>query len=354
MQLNTFIVCRYLTFALFIILNVIIATVAAWNWGISQNAALTFQVDTFLIAIGILGTLLIFPLMFIELVRKGAFTSRIWFEITWVALFWLMNLSGAAALTAIEPAKSCSSFVRSSPWAAACTSTRVLLGFTWLSTVTLLIYLLALLICSVLHMHDNPRIWMSGVRDVDWFASSPRQIKSAPSTPVLPIFRQHSNQNVTLYTVSAQPAAIVTRPAVFAEVVHPKVAPVFTTPAPAITRQTISSNRPLPASTPSLYPQFVQPLVQARAAVAVEPVPTRQWRRSTSPTPVPQREPSSPTSPSRVDPRTGLKPLLMQSSSPTRTTPLGPRPKPRPPPLDLSGLSSFQSKSKRPDRPSRR
>ena len=49
-------------------------------------------IDAYLIAIGAAGILWMFPVMFLDQLRKNALVSRVWFECVWVGLFWLLNL----------------------------------------------------------------------------------------------------------------------------------------------------------------------------------------------------------------------------------------------------------------------
>ena len=49
-------------------------------------------IDAYLIAIGAAGILWMFPVMFLDQLRKNALVSRVWFECVWVGLFWLFNL----------------------------------------------------------------------------------------------------------------------------------------------------------------------------------------------------------------------------------------------------------------------
>lgn len=347
------IVTRYIFFALFIAFNVCIATVAAWNLGTSQSAGAVSPVDAYLIALPIMGILLIFPIIFIDLFRRGAFTSRVWFETAWVALFWVMHLAGAAAVSAVQPGMQCVS--PDLPWTSLCNSSKALMAFTWMTTIALLAYLLTLLICTILNMRDMPRIWSTGVTEVDWFGAEPKRISSPPGSPRLApsMIEKPVSHARPLYIVQAQPAKLVPAP-------KPQPGPMF----PPKPRSVTAVAAPAPPSTatvtPPLYPQFIQPHVVIRPVLphGPEPQPAGQW-------PPPSRGGHSHSasvgdvSSARVDPRSGLRPLQLQTSSmtqarvqattasPVSTTPRTLREKRRPPPLNLSAVSSFNDRTVR-------
>jgi len=347
------IVTRYIFFALFIAFNVCIATVAAWNWGASQSAGAVSPVDAYLIALPIMGILLIFPIIFIDLLRRGAFTSRVWFETAWVALFWVMHLAGAAAVSAVQPEMQC---VSSDPtWTSICNSSKALMAFTWMSTIALLAYLLALLVCTVLNMRYMPHIWSASVTEVDWFGAEPRRISSPPGSPKLApsMIEKPVSHARPLYIVQAQPATLVPAP-------KPQPGPM----PPPKPRSVAAVAAPAPPSTatvtPPLYPQFIQPHVAIRPVLpqGPEPLPAGQW-------PPPSRGGHSHSasvpdvSSAPVDPRSGLRPLRLQTASstqarvqatnasPVSTTPRTLREKRRPPPLNLSAVSSFNDRTVR-------
>lgn len=356
------IISRYALLVLFIILNAITAIVAAWNWGSSTQIGINFQIDTFLIVNGAMGLFLAFPVLFVDLIKRGAFPTQVWFEIGWVSVFWLLNLSGAAAVTAIEPHTTCSIMTSLSD---ACTSTHALIVTTWLTTLLLLGYLLALVICSALNMTRQHRIWFTDVRDVDWFGSKSHPLKSSPSSPVLPIYKTYSTTNPFFTTIVVPKANLLPQ----AYLQHEKPVPPIPAAVPTVSRPispprhgALPSRQPVPRelgpSTPQLYPQVMQQVLPNRTPVAPsipEPPPAGQWPRP-NPVDPPTRKPRSAAVKSSASPilsqtQTSVQPAPRQPSAPPvltsqsatgRQAPLGPR-KPRPPPLDLSKLSNHQS-----------
>ncbi|KAJ3476278.1 hypothetical protein NLI96_g11271 [Meripilus lineatus] len=172
---------RYFLFGAFIVCNAIICSVAAWNFSLARYTGIDLHVDVFLILLGVSGVVFLLPIIFVDLFRKNALYTKVWFECTWVAVFWVLELAGASAVTAIIPPELC---VPDSDAIAvnACTSTRVLLAFTWLITVLLVIYLVALLVSAISHQEDDSMVWHAHVRFFPWFQIR-SSLNSAPPSP---------------------------------------------------------------------------------------------------------------------------------------------------------------------------
>ncbi|KAG2147068.1 hypothetical protein BD769DRAFT_714123 [Suillus cothurnatus] len=109
---STMLFARYILFGLFVVCNAIICTVAVWNHSLVQaTGGQTVQVDVYLIFLGAFSLAFIFPIIFADILCTDPFSSRVWIECAWVALIWLMQLAGAAAVTAIAPRIQCSAQV---------------------------------------------------------------------------------------------------------------------------------------------------------------------------------------------------------------------------------------------------
>ncbi|KAI0807429.1 hypothetical protein C8Q74DRAFT_1227574 [Fomes fomentarius] len=162
---------RYSSFALFTLCNAVICCVSVWNLVLSQQVSITrfaAQVDAYLIAISAFGILYIFPVMFIDLLRKNALAGRVWFEGLWIGLFWILNLAGASAATATLPRMMCN-FATAFLIPPACATSRVLIAFSWINTAILLAYFCLLMVSSILHMKEDSQIWSANTRTYPWF-----------------------------------------------------------------------------------------------------------------------------------------------------------------------------------------
>ncbi|KAJ7046671.1 hypothetical protein C8F04DRAFT_1061311 [Mycena alexandri] len=186
---------RYLVFAVFIVCDAVLASVAVWNASLVSPQGRDTRIDTYLVVIGALGLALTFAIIFVELVRRNAFTSRIWFEILWTALFFLLDLAGAAILTAVGPDDMCTPTKQKSKALppGSCVSSRVLTGFTWLCTFVLLIYLVLLLLLTIINRNNDqvPRIWECTIHNFPPL-TAPRS-----NAPVLPFSKDKMAEVVT-------------------------------------------------------------------------------------------------------------------------------------------------------------
>jgi len=195
-------VARYTSFGLFIICNAIICSVAVWNLSLAQPLGWNLPIDLYLIFLGAFGLGFGFVLMFIQLIVSNGFTSKMWFECIWVGVLCIMNLAGAAASLAILPDVMCQPdgipivrnrnpflpFVGRQQVPDSCTSTRVLIAFTWISSITLLAYFFLLTTLGFLQMKRDPKIWSRNVRSVQ-YSDVRSPLPSAPPSPSAPRFK---------------------------------------------------------------------------------------------------------------------------------------------------------------------
>jgi len=363
---------RYLVFAAFIVCNAILASVAVWNSSLVSPSGRDSRIDTYLVIVGALGLALTFTIIFVELVRRNAFTSRVWFEILWTATFFILDLGGASVLTAQGPDDMCKPRLNSrkpqSLPAGSCSSTRVLIGFTWLCTFILLIYLVLLVVLSVVHRNNEsvPRIWVSTIHNFPPLTST----SSAPS-PYLPRFSKDRMTEVASpvpHRPNTVPSALYSLRSVGLgsqyQIEHFK--PPAHAPGPPMPSSPVVSpgdylhRHPSTAGTVqaavALYPQFVssaylsQPppisqLPPARmsshqpaAGMSRSPPPLGDWPRADAPLRIKRKLP----------PTIGLEGQMAPSSSHSR--PMGPRTRSgtntRPPPLDLSTVSTRRDRER--------
>jgi len=372
---SIFLTLRYIAFALFIVFNSVICIVAALNLGSLASDTPRFpEVDSYLIFLGALGLVVVFPVIFVELIRKNAFIARVAVEITWVGLLWIMNLSGAAATTAISSEMICSPSTRQP--VINCVSTKVLLAFTWLTSITLLSYLLGLVICAVHHSQEDSQVWRSGVRDYRWFTQR-KPMQDPPDTAFsygkLVDPKESAGPPPTIY---AQQMGLARNYSI-----EPlKIESTIERPVPPVPAAS-SGSRPIPPSndyrqvarpTPqpstsldsySLYPQHLQatvgslPTVPPRASER-SPPPAGPWPRTNPQEPLRRKQRPAPGAapnlssnmiPTSVSAPSGPEMAergaqIASLSSAARSRPSGPRTpsshRPRPPPLDLSRLTS--------------
>lgn len=175
---------RYATFILSIICGVILCSVAAWDLSLVQVIpALTglVQVDIALISANALTILLVFPILFLDVFRVKSSLGRTWFECLWMSILSLLHLAGAVAITANAPSIVCLPQPVTSSLDL-CTPIKVLMAFSWIQTMSMLMYFCVLVMTVIRHSRDDPKVWVGSILDYPWFAV-PVSLGSQPSSP---------------------------------------------------------------------------------------------------------------------------------------------------------------------------
>lgn len=360
---------RYAVFAIFAICNAIICSAAVWNLSIARTLGWNFQVDIYLIFVGASGLALIFTIIFVEFARRNAVLNMVWFECVWVGLFWTMELAGAAALTAIVPNHMCDPAVRILV-DNSCSSTQLLLAFSWICTITLLGYFLLLVISTILHHKRDRRIWQRTVRNFPWSPSCDH-LSSEPPSPIIPRFTPKSSTVLAPTPRRAAPAAMYSHRAGLSTDYHIEYykppPPLTNQPVPpaavAPVRNHLPRTRNVTENHPgaSFYPHYIQPSLISQPPRTLPP--TRQHHLPPSPPPLgdwpranavsqplrikrnnaPQPMAATPTMEAAVGVSTPIPSL-------PRSRPSGPRRRSnstgdnRPPPLDLSKITTFKER----------
>jgi len=252
---------RFFTFGFFIVCNTILCSVGVWNLSLVQTKSVyNAQIAAYMIFLGAFGLVWIFPLIFIDLLRRNAFTSRIWVEMIWVTVFWIMELSGAAALSAIVPNNQC--LPRQGSTAAnVCLSGKVLLGFAWVITLILLAYMITLAVYVVMHQTTDPNVWNETVREYPWFSTC-STLSSCPPSPIADKGPGVPSLKHPRPRAAFNPAELVRERSPFEDPVQP--APTFNSiPRPSYQPPQRHYEGPhfstVHDSTPVINPPFVRP-----------------------------------------------------------------------------------------------
>ncbi|KAF4615299.1 hypothetical protein D9613_002665 [Agrocybe pediades] len=215
-MLNLLKTLRYFIFGVFVICNAIITSVAVWNLGIIESIAsevIVKRIDSYLIFVGALGLLLIFTIIFFEIHGRNVVLVRVWFELSWTGLFCLMEMAGAALITAQSTSHTCDTTITTATsWVVSpfcllylvfsfwlffgslsatvsvgespCPSTQVLQAFTWICATLLLGYFTVLSILTFMRRTEDPTIWDCAVRRFPVLINNYRVNKSPSSTPL--------------------------------------------------------------------------------------------------------------------------------------------------------------------------
>ncbi|OBZ78967.1 hypothetical protein A0H81_00689 [Grifola frondosa] len=147
------------------------------------------------IATALLALLTVPPMLVIDLLRTGAFTSMIAVELSWLGFLWIMFLAtgGSAADSAANFWGSCSfwSTIGLSASANACRETSGIAAFGFLAWIVLLGYFVALLTMSIIHATRGHHVWTVSLKQANFDAfpdpptTAPNMEDKAPENVVL-------------------------------------------------------------------------------------------------------------------------------------------------------------------------
>jgi hypothetical protein len=328
-------------------------------------------VDVFATFLGALSLIFIFSIIILELVRKNSFTGRVWFEAAWVGFFFVLEFCAAVSLSVIGPGVMCVIQMTEidDP---SCSSTRVLLVFSWICTLLLLGYLMILTIAAYHSRKENPRVWQCTVRQ--FFSSGSRIYRADLESPPLPTFVKGP-----VSIVAPQPR----RPPL--QVIIPRHSPHTSGDGADRFKASARPIPPIPAAPPpqhhrqntrdatavAFYPTHLQSGLQSLPIstrpippAGASPPPLGSWPRADIMSQPSRQAPktlilassigpsyksrTSPTS-KAISPKSGMTPTSATRMLPTRPggSPTGrPRGAGRPPPLDLSKISAHSTPNK--------
>ncbi|KAE9399276.1 hypothetical protein BT96DRAFT_820748 [Gymnopus androsaceus JB14] len=173
--------------ALSIICSAVIASVSVWNLGFAQgppSLEQVIQVDSYVIFVGGAGLVLVFAIIFVEVGRNrnASITSRVWFECLWSGLLFVLNISAASLVTALIPSQMCQSHLP----ILACTSTKVLQGFTWLFSIIIFAYFLIIFVTVFIRSGSDSRMWHGSVYNISFYDQGSSTRLQSPEPPTSP------------------------------------------------------------------------------------------------------------------------------------------------------------------------
>lgn len=190
----------------------------------------------------------VFSVIYVELLHRHAITGRIWFECVWVELFWLLHLGGATAVTVLYHHVCNSTPLIQHDF---CTSTRLLVAFTWFMSVILLSYFSVVVLLTLFCMREDPAIWDRYIHKFPWNLSRrpiPRSVTS----------RLHRESVLALKsTLSVQNAVYAPRVGVGSNEMMKSDLSTDEHTLPSRASSTLPKTAP-----PSLYPHHIQAILQ--------------------------------------------------------------------------------------------
>ncbi|KAH9945988.1 uncharacterized protein BXZ73DRAFT_95500 [Epithele typhae] len=188
-------VCRYVAFALFTLCNAVICCVLYGISSLRKNWTCIVRVS-----LPAFGILYIFPVMYIDLLRKNALVSRVWFEATWVGVFWVLNLVGALLTTMQLPRLLCN-FATDLLIPGSCLTTRVIQIAGWAGVANLLVYFIILMVFASFTLRQSLNSPVQPTMRTTW--SNP-----SASTPQIRVHNEKPSRVGTLRSAALKSSAL--------------------------------------------------------------------------------------------------------------------------------------------------
>jgi hypothetical protein len=104
----------------------------------------------------------------IDYLRRGALTSLIIFELSWLGFLWIMWLATGSYAADVFGSASCDINFLPDWWSTGCHETQAIIAFSFLNWIALSGYLVSLLIVSVLAANRGAPVWMTTVKDANF------------------------------------------------------------------------------------------------------------------------------------------------------------------------------------------
>ncbi|KAF8897152.1 hypothetical protein BD779DRAFT_1667168 [Infundibulicybe gibba] len=137
------------------------------------------------IAVGLLTFFSVPAMILVDMTRKGAFTSMIVVELSWLSLLWVLWLAAAGlsaqANTAIFPA-GCSPRINRDG-RTACHEFKAIEAMSFLAWITLFLYTMTLLVNTLIVASRGRKVWTNSVRDTDFSAPAPAPVQQQTLAP---------------------------------------------------------------------------------------------------------------------------------------------------------------------------
>ncbi|KAJ3529686.1 hypothetical protein NM688_g7822 [Phlebia brevispora] len=122
--------------------------------------------------------------LIIDWLRRGALTSMILFELSWLGFLWVMWLA-TAAYAADQLGgfgQTCHFYLEPSWWTEGCSETQAITAFSFLIWIGLTGYLITLLTLCIIAANRGAGVWKSTVKEAN-FAPVKMDLSGAMGTP---------------------------------------------------------------------------------------------------------------------------------------------------------------------------
>jgi len=164
---------RLVLFGLLLVFSLLVLGMSAnlLNISTTQNDG-SLPFEGLAVAVSVITFLTVIPIIVIDFIRRGAFTSFVVFEIAWVFVLMILWIA-AAAETSATPIfiGGCSDFDDNDA-ASNCHQFQAIQAFAWLNFIILFGWLVTLIVgCTIQHTKGNTGVWKSPVSETGFFGA---------------------------------------------------------------------------------------------------------------------------------------------------------------------------------------
>ncbi|KAI0700312.1 hypothetical protein BC835DRAFT_445129 [Cytidiella melzeri] len=174
-------VMRWITLGCLVVFSfVVLGASANYVAIVATNGAIPDPRAGFSVAVPVLTTVFISPMLFIDLFRRNAFTSMISVELPVLGFFFTLWLGATAWTTSflVQIMPICNGNLDNDIVRSICMDVQLTTAFGWLNWIVLLVYFVMLLTISIIGAKKGASVWTSSVRDCDFgYGSSKAKLR---------------------------------------------------------------------------------------------------------------------------------------------------------------------------------
>ncbi|KAI0069104.1 hypothetical protein BV25DRAFT_94285 [Artomyces pyxidatus] len=210
--MGLFYIARLVTLATSLVFSIIVLGLAADMISITEEYLDSYYIFSALaVATAVLTFVTVLPMIVIDLFRRGAFSSWVVLEVSWLSILWVLWLSTAAYATWTDGqvfiGSSCS-FVDSTV-SLVCNEFKAVEAFAYLTWILLMAYSVTLFAFAIKGQTLGNKTWTNTVRDATFLTAPTRKDIDAPVLVATGHPLQTSEATPAPVSMSVSPAAQV-------------------------------------------------------------------------------------------------------------------------------------------------
>jgi len=144
------------------------------------NFGVYFVSSALALAVSLLTLITILPMMIIDTLRKGAFTSMVVFELVWTFILWVLWIATAALASQDGTGTAdCAYYGAFFNLATICHEFNAIEGFAHVTWLIFLIYFATLLVSTIRLNNNGHNVWQQSVKETDFWGPGSHPVGGA-------------------------------------------------------------------------------------------------------------------------------------------------------------------------------